>query len=135
MKQALIYSLKVWLTTAIISPILIIIIRLMIDATLIHSHTSGLLVLYLFMLGTGLMLSLPSAILLWLMAYSIIISKVAVTFQRTLIAIVSFLLVCIPLIIIGFMLDTRDLIYHIGTYYLVTVIAIAFYDWKVSTQK
>jgi lysylphosphatidylglycerol synthetase-like protein (DUF2156 family) len=68
MKQALIYSLKVWLTAVVVSPPLYLIVEAMVNK---HNQTNleGGVLFVLMSLVYGLLLSIPSYLLLLLAVY------------------------------------------------------------------
>jgi hypothetical protein len=69
-KQTLVYSLKVWLTSVVLGPLLYAVYDALTRRNFIHSFQVEVAV-YLYSLGYGLVLSIPSWMLFWLSLHSI----------------------------------------------------------------
>ncbi|MHB8208454.1 hypothetical protein [Mucilaginibacter sp.] len=125
MKQALVYSIKVWLTSALVVPFI-----QMIEGLIIGNHTSisNAEQMILLALLFGLLLSMPSWLLLWMSASllnrltgSVLVIKLSLTVLSTALAILPFFLLAGTT-----SLSSHDLIWF-GPYPIIVVACIWLY--------
>jgi len=93
MKQALIYSLKIWLTAVVIAPIVTEIVDYLIRA---GSTDEGVFYFILLSIPYGLLLSLPCWVLLWLAVYLIGKTGLSITYKKVLLSVIGLALTVLP---------------------------------------
>jgi len=126
MKQALIYSLKIWLTGVFISPVLVKLFWLIIGESS-GSNAIGALMLF------GGILSIPSVLLLFLSVLILTKQAIEVNSMKLILSLIGVILTYLPIWFLNgreFGLDNFMLNFFIA--YTVTVIAgIWFYKLKL----
>ncbi|NHA07771.1 hypothetical protein G7092_28490 [Mucilaginibacter sp. HC2] len=125
MKQALIYSLKVWLTGVFLAPVLLKLFW-MVSGESTGSNAVGALMLF------GGVLSIPSVLLLFLSVLILTRQAIAVNSTKLILSLIGIILAYLPIWVLNgrqFWLDSFMLNFFVG--YTVTVIAaIWFYKLK-----
>lgn len=99
LKPSLIFSLKVWLTSVVLSPVIIVLTKL---AVLNHegviSTVKGILGGIAFFIYVGFLLSIPSFLLLWLVTALLVIkSNQSINVKKLMLSAVALLLSFLPL--------------------------------------
>ncbi|MDB4905039.1 MAG: hypothetical protein JWQ63_4320 [Mucilaginibacter sp.] len=123
MIQAFIYTLKVWWTAAIVSPILILIFL----PNQNHSDNSQDFIITCLVVFVGAIYSVPSAILFYLTSRWV--NKLKVYLQKLILTVVSTVLTYLPFgLIKGIRLEfDNSTIVLLGSYYIVIVAGIWLY--------
>jgi hypothetical protein len=119
MKEAKLYSLKVWLTTIIVAPIIFGIVKNFLDP-LIYNVTDIFFGLA-YSVPAGLILCIPSWLLFWLLAGYLNSSKLNAILKKLYISFFSILLVVLPfaLLNIHYLIESNywpEMIPWIGSY-------------------
>ena len=117
MKQAFIYSLKVWLTAVFITPLLLKLFWMIINESS-GSNAVGALIIF------GGILSIPSVLLLFLTSLILISKAITVTSMKLILSLAGIILAYLPVWILNgrqFALDSFMLNFFVG--YTVVVIA------------
>ncbi len=126
MKQALIYSLKVWLTGVFLAPVLLKLFW-MVSGESTGSNAVGALILF------GGVLSIPSVLLLFLSVLILTRQAIAVNSTKLILSLIGIILAYLPIWVLNgrqFWLDSFMLNFFVG--YTVTVMAaIWFYKLKL----
>lgn len=126
MKQALIYSLKVWLTGVFLAPVLLKLFW-MVSGESTGSNAVGALILF------GGVLSIPCVLLLFLSVLILTRQAIAVNSTKLILSLIGIILAYLPIWFLNgrqFWLDSFMLNFFVG--YTVTVIAaIWFYKLKL----
>jgi hypothetical protein len=132
MKQTIIYSLKVWLTSVVISPVLYIILEA-IQKPRVYQNIEGGLGFILFSIIYGLILSLISWILLWLSLYSLLMFNRDIIITKLWLSIIGAILTLLPFwLVLGYD-DPNPLTgtaLWAASYCLVIIAGIWFYRLK-----
>ncbi|SRR5258708_38854957 len=125
MIQAFIYTLKVWWTAAIVSPILILIFL----PNQNHSDSSQDFIVTCLVVFVGAIYSVPSAILFYLTSRGV--NKLKVYLQKLILTVASTVLTYLPFgLIKGIRLQfDNSTIVVLGSYYIVIVVGIWFYKF------
>ncbi|MES2275348.1 MAG: hypothetical protein V4592_04955 [Bacteroidota bacterium] len=119
MNPALKFTLKVWFTSAALSPVIIALWQMV-----YHNISGDDIAILLFLILFGGIFSIPSAALLWLAAYLIPIkSGLNYPAQKTLLTIVGLSLTCLPFFIITGDLSLNNDIGYIIIIYAITIVA------------
>lgn len=95
MKQVLIYSLKVWLTSVVFSPVLFFICDSMLHSNDL-GNLSGALGFIGYSITYGLVISIPSWLILFLFSGSLVNRQLKLHYKRILITAVSIVLSILP---------------------------------------
>ena len=99
MKQTLLYSLKIWLTSVVVGPALYGIFDALTRPNFLHNLT-GVAGFYLYSLPYGLILSIPSWLLFWLLLHSLNMLRWNWVTTRVLFSIVAVILTLAPFILL-----------------------------------
>lgn len=138
MKQALMYSLKVWLTTIVAGPFIAILILSFLNPNTSH-HLELFISLFYLTLG-GIFFCLPSWLLFWLLAGFINKRELKMDYKKLFISIVSIFLSFIPFAI----MDAHALfspnywpseLPWVASYFGVLITCIWFYKLKPTVAK
>ncbi|HEY4328004.1 MAG TPA: hypothetical protein VGN20_28730 [Mucilaginibacter sp.] len=132
MKEAFIYSLKVWLTGVILSPVLFTAIDIIIHRNIYYDYQNALGFIG-YSIVYGLILSIPSWLLLWLAI--IIVSKwgVAIELKKVALTVAGAVLSLLPFYLLFHNDDKssdKDVCTWATTYCLVIIGGIWFYKFK-----
>lgn len=132
MKHTITYSLKVWLISVVVSPVLYVIIEA-IQKPRIYQNIEGSLGFILYSIPYGLVLSLVSWLLLWLSLCSLLMLKMSIKVTKLWLSLICTVLTLFPFWLI-FGHDDANSLNGIGalaaSYYLVILGGVWFYKLK-----
>ena len=136
MKRTLIYSLKVWLTCVVVSPVLYCNIEALSESSL----SKGLVAdggFFLYSLPFGLVLSLPSWVMFWLSLHSVNMLNWGLVTTKLLISVIAVILTALPFVLLFGTDDPgsdKSLLIWPVCYCLVLVAGVWYYKLRPSAD-
>jgi hypothetical protein len=138
MKQALIYSLKVWLTSVTVSPIIIVLLTKTLWHRMYRFDSLGNIFGYWgMMIYLASILSIPSLLLLWLSSWQVTRYKATLPFRKWLLSLIGILLTATPFYIVFHSEESvrvEELAIWMSSYSLVIIAGVWLYKLKPVTK-
>ena len=133
MRQSLIYSLKVWLTAVFITPLLIALASKVLEPRHGFDSVANFFGTIAYMFAFGLVLSIPSWLLLWMFTFLLCKSSLRMACVKTILAFIGFMLSIFPFILIFSHDDNPldpDVMIWVIFYSIVIVTGLWLYELK-----
>jgi hypothetical protein len=120
MRPALKYTLKVWLTSVCVSPVIITLYE---SLRLKSMSASDDAVFVIFAIIFGGIFSMPCAVLLWLTTHGVLKTSLNNEAQKTVLTFIGAALTGLPVVLINGNLSLNNAIGYMTTLYAITIVA------------
>jgi len=133
MRHSLKYSLKVWLTAVFITPLLIALASRVLEPSHGFDNVTNFFGTIAYMFAFGLVLSIPSWLLLWMFTTLLSKSSLGMASVKAILSVIGVMLSIFPFIIIFSHDDNPldpDVMIWVTSYSIVIVVGLWFYKLK-----
>jgi len=135
MKRSFIYTLKVWLTSVVLAPpVIVILTKLFLPHEMVFDNVANVLSSIVLLIYLATIVSIPSWMLLWLSTALIIKFNFSNTYNKVILTVIGCILCVLPFYLLFHEDDNpsrADLAIWASSYMLVIVGGIWFYKLKI----